>query len=252
MAADRALPLPGRQVSRAELGDRIFVVGGKLLLLLLLIVAVLMPLLAIFWRGFSAEEGLGGGWIAARELVTSDNFHWLVGNSLKVSLSVAAIVVPLAYLFAYALQRTMIPGKRIWRGLSLLPLMAPSMLPGIALVYLFGNQGLLRGLIADNIYGFWGIVLGEAIYTFPHALMILLSALSLADARLFDAASSMGAGPFKAFRSITWPGTKQAVFAAFCLVFTLTITDFGVPVVVGGDYQVLALEAYKAVVGQQQ
>jgi iron(III) transport system permease protein len=135
--------------------------------------------------------------------------------------------------------------------ISLLPLLAPSMLPGIALVYLFGNQGLLRGLLSDNIYGFWGIVLGEAIYTFPHALMILLSALSLADARLFDAASSMGAGP-AGLRSITWPATRQAVFAAFCLVFTLTITDFGVPVVVGGDYQVLALEAYKAVVGQQQ
>ena len=115
MAADVELPLPGRQISKAELGDRIFVVGGKLLLLLLLIVAVLMPLLAIFWRGFSAEEGQGGGWIAARELVTSDNFHWLVGNSLKVSLSVAAIVVPLAYVFAYALQRTLIPGKRICR-----------------------------------------------------------------------------------------------------------------------------------------
>lgn len=255
MAADMALPLPGkhtRSMSRAELGDRLFVVGGKLLLLLLLGVAVLMPLLAIFWRGFSAEDGQGGGWVAARELLVSDNFHWLLGNSLKVSLSVAVIVVPLAYLFAYALQRTLIPGKRVWRGLSLLPLMAPSMLPGIALVYLFGNQGMLRSLLSDNIYGFWGIVLGEVIYTFPHALMILLSALSLADARLFDAASSMGAGPFKAFRSITWPGTRQAVFAAFCLVFTLTITDFGVPVVVGGDYQVLALEAYKAVVGQQQ
>ncbi len=99
---------------------------------------------------------------------------------------------------------------------------------------------------------FWGIVVGEVIYTFPHALMILLSALSLADARLFDAASSMGASPWKAYRSITWPATRQAVFAALCLVFTLTITDFGVPVVVGGDYQVLALEAYKAVVGQQQ
>ena len=130
--------------------------------------------------------------------------------------------------------------------------MAPSMLPGIALVYLFGNQGLLRGLLSENIYGFWGMVLGEVIYTFPHALMILISALSLADARLFDAASSMGASPWKAFRSITWPASRQAVFAAFCLVFTLTITDFGVPVVVGGDYQVLALEAYKAVVGQQQ
>ncbi|WP_273823304.1 putative 2-aminoethylphosphonate ABC transporter permease subunit [Pseudomonas asplenii] len=255
MAAQIGLALPRQSTPaarRGDLGDRLFVVGGKLLWLGLLAVSVLLPLLAIFWRGFSNEAGQGGGWLAARELLGSDNFHWLLGNSLKVSFSVAAIVVPLAYLFAYALQRTLIPGKTLWRGLSLLPLMAPSMLPGIALVYLFGNQGLLRGLLADNIYGFWGIVLGEVIYTFPHALMILLSALSLADARLFDAASSMGASPWKAYRSITWPATRQAVFAALCLVFTLTITDFGVPVVVGGDYQVLALEAYKAVVGQQQ
>ncbi len=255
MAAPIAMPIAhakARPRAGVALGDRLFVVGGKWLLLMFLLVAVLLPLLAIFWRGFSGEAGQGGGWVAARELFASANFHWLLGNSLKVSVSVAAIVVPLAYLFAYALQRTLIPGKSVWRGISLLPLLAPSMLPAIALVYLFGNQGLLRGLLSDNIYGFWGIVLGEAIYTFPHALMILLSALSLADARLFDAASSMGAGPWRAFRSITWPATRQAVFAAFCLVFTLTITDFGVPVVVGGDYQVLALEAYKAVVGQQQ
>ncbi|MBT8766678.1 putative 2-aminoethylphosphonate ABC transporter permease subunit [Metapseudomonas boanensis] len=241
-----------RRAVRIDLGDRLFVQGGKLLLLAVLTLAVLMPLLAIFWRGFSGEAGQGGGLVAARELLASANFHWLLGNSLKVSLSVAAIVVPLAYLFAYALQRTLIPAKGLWRGISLLPLLAPSMLPGIALIYLFGNQGLLRDWLPDNIYGYWGIVLGEAIYTFPHALMVLLSALSMADARLFDAAASMGAGSWKAFCSITWPATRQAVFAAFCLVFTLTITDFGVPVVVGGDYQVLALEAYKAVVGQQQ
>ncbi|MCY1283600.1 putative 2-aminoethylphosphonate ABC transporter, permease protein [compost metagenome] len=246
---DRALA-PGKP--QGSLGDRLFVSGGKWLLLLFLCGAVLLPLLAIFWRGFSGEAGQGGGLAAASEMLASANFHWLLGNSLKVSFSVAAIVVPLAYLFAYALQRTLIPGKGLWRGISLLPLLAPSMLPGIALIYLFGNQGLLRELIPDNIYGFWGIVLGEAIYTFPHALMILLSALSLADARLFDAASSMGASPWKSFRSITWPSSRHGVFAAFCLVFTLVITDFGVPVVVGGDYQVLALEAYKAVVGQQQ
>lgn len=241
-----ARPRPG------NLGDRLFIQGGKCLFLAFLAIAVVLPLAAIFWRGFSGEAGQGGGLVAARELLASANFHWLLGNSLKVSLSVAALVVPVAYLFAYALTRTLIPAKGLWRGISLLPLLAPSMLPGIALIYLFGNQGLLRGWLPDNIYGFWGIVLGEAIYTFPHALMILISALSLADGRLFDAASSMGAGPWKAFRSITWPATRQAVFAAFCLVFTLTITDFGVPVVVGGDYQVLALEAYKAVVGQQQ
>lgn len=243
-----------RQTSgkRADRADRIFVLGGQWLLLVLLVIAVLLPLLAMLWRGMSGEASQGGGIQAALALFGSPNFRWLLGNSLKVSLTVALIVVPLAYAFAYALQRSCMAAKPVWRGISLLPLLAPSMLPGIALIYLFGNQGVLRDFTADNIYGFWGIVLGQAIYTFPHALMVLLSALVLADARLFDAASSMGASPWRAFRSITWPGSRQGVFAAFCLVFTLCITDFGVPVVVGGDYQVLALEAYKAVVGQQQ
>ncbi len=236
----------------ADLADRVFVRGGQWLMLVLLSLAVLLPLAAMLWRGLAGDPGQGGGLAAAAELVGSTNFRWLLGNSLKSALAVVLIVVPLAYAFAYALQRTCVPGKGLWRGISLLPLLAPSMLPGIALIYLFGNQGVLRHLLTDNVYGFWGIVLGQAIYTFPHALMVLLSALALADARLFDAASSMGASNWRAFRSITWPGSRQGVFAAACLVFTLCVTDFGVPVVVGGDYQVLALEAYKAVVGQQQ
>ncbi|MGB8971942.1 MAG: putative 2-aminoethylphosphonate ABC transporter permease subunit, partial [Pseudomonas capeferrum] len=112
MAAPMSLPLaPAKATSDrgVALGDRLFVVGGKWLLLMLLVLAVLMPLLAIFWRGFSGEAGQGGGLAAARELFTSESFHWLLGNSLSVALTVAAIVVPLAYLFAYALQRTLIP-----------------------------------------------------------------------------------------------------------------------------------------------
>jgi len=235
-----------------DLTDRLFIQGGQWLMLVLLVLAVVLPLLAMIWRGLAGDAQQGGGLAAAAQLFGGANFRWLLGNSLTSAMTVVLIVVPLAYGFAYALQRTCIPGKGVWRGISLLPLLAPSMLPGIALIYLFGNQGLLRGWVADNIYGFWGIVLGQAIYTFPHALMVLLSALALADARLFDAASSMGASPWRAFRSITWPSSRQGVFAAGCLVFTLCVTDFGVPVVVGGDYQVLALEAYKAVLGQQQ
>lgn len=259
-AQSRLKPLPQGAAGRGgrgfsldpALADRLFVRGGQWLMLVLLLLGVLLPLAAMLWRGLAGEPGQGGGLAAASELVASANFRWLLGNSLKSALAVVLIVLPLAYGFAYALQRTCVPGKGLWRGISLLPLLAPSMLPGIALIYLFGNQGVLRHLLTDNVYGFWGIVLGQVIYTFPHALMVLLSALALADARLFDAASSMGASPWRAFRSITWPGSRQGVFAAACLVFTLCVTDFGVPVVVGGDYQVLALEAYKAVVGQQQ
>ncbi|UGA36902.1 ABC transporter permease subunit [Chromobacterium haemolyticum] len=132
------------------------------------------------------------------------------------------------------------------------PLLAPSLMPAISLVYLFGNQGLLKSwLDGGSVYGFWGVVLGEAFYTFPHALLILLTALSASDARLYEAGRALGAGALRRFLTITLPGARYGLASAGLVVFTLVITDFGVPKVVGGDYNVLAVEAFKQVVGQQ-
>ncbi len=213
-------------------------------------VLLALPLAAILVRALTGGDDAGAGALLA--IVTGNGFGGLVWRSAVVGATTVCLVVPTAYVFAYGLTRTRVPAKAMWRALALLPLLAPSLLPGIALIYLAGNQGLLRPWLGEgSIYGFWGIVLGEAFYTFPHALMILLTGLSLADARLYDAARAMGANARRAFLTVTLPGTRYAVFSACCLVFTLTVTDFGVPKVVGGDYNVLAMEAYKAVIGQQ-
>lgn len=241
-------PEPLTRSPKAALLDLLFTRGVKLLMVLLLITGLALPLMAMLGKVVDVQNGVAGVW----QLLSSSRFLWLLGNSVKVALSTVALVVPAAYVFAYALQRSWIPGKGLLRSLSLLPLMAPSMLSAIALIYLFGNQGLLKSWFADGIYGYTGIVLGQAFYNFPMALMILISSLSLADARLYDASISMGANHWKTFLNVTWPGTRYAVFAASCLVFTQTITNFGIPVVIGGDYQVLAMEAYKSVVGQQK
>jgi len=226
--------------------------GLKYFLLLLLVLALALPLVAVLGQALLDHNGAWAGLAPWSKLVANSNFFPMVARSVGVSAATALLVVPLAYLFAYGLQRTLAPFKGLWRAIALLPLLAPSLLPGIALIYLFGNQGLFKEWMNGSIYGFWGILLGEAFYTFPHALMILLSALSLADARLYDAASAMGAGSWKTFRTVTLPATRYGIFGAFCLVFTLAITDFGVPKIVGGAFSVLAVEAYKAVVGQQQ
>ncbi|MGY4535448.1 iron(III) transport system permease protein [Pseudomonas sp. TE3786] len=247
----RAASAEAQPVSRGAQAawlDRLFARGVKLLMLALLLVGLAFPLAAMLGKVLALPDGVAGIW----HYLSSPRFLWLLGNSVKISLSTVALVVPLAYVFAYALQRSWIPGKRLLRSISLLPLMAPSMLSAIALIYLFGNQGMLKSWFADGIYGFSGILLGQAFYNFPMALMILISALGLADARLYDASISMGASHWKTFVTVTWPGTRYAVFAACCLVFTQTITNFGIPVVIGGDYQVLAMEAYKSVVGQQK
>ena len=78
--------------------------------------------------------------------------------------------------------------------MALIPILVPSLLPGLALVYLFGNQGLVKGLLlGHSIYGPIGIVMSEVFFTFPHALLIIVTALSLADARLYEAAIALRA-----------------------------------------------------------
>src|SRR3546814_18946014 len=79
-------------------------------------------------------------------------------------------------------------------------LLAPSLLPAISLVYLFGNQGLVReALLGHSVYGPIGIVMGEVFYTFPHAFIVIATALSLADARPYEAAESLGSGRLRTF-----------------------------------------------------
>ena len=226
--------------------------AGQGALVLFLVLFLALPLAAILLKSVTDSDGAWAGLSVVTGIIGADGFHSMVGRSLMVGIVTMLLVVPCAYGFAYGLTRTRLPGKGLLRTIALLPLLAPSLLPGIALVYLLGNQGLLKSLTGGaTIYGFWGIVVGEAFYTFPHALMILLTGLTLADGRLYDAARAMGAGAWRTFLTVTLPGTRYAVFSACCVVFTLTVTDFGVPKVVGGDYNVLAMEAYKAVVGQQ-
>ncbi len=176
-------------------------------------------------------------------------------NSLWVSALVTVIVVPAAFGFAYALTRSRMPFKKLARGITLIPLLAPSLLSAISLIYWFGNQGVLKDLLTavgiDQIYGAPGIVIAECLALFPHALMILVTALTAADARLYEAADSMGTSAARKFWTITLPGAKYGLISAALVTFTLVITDFGIPKVIGGNFNVLATDIFKLVIGQQ-
>jgi iron(III) transport system permease protein len=123
----------------------------------------------------------------------------------------------------------------------------------LAFIYVFGNNGILTRTIGLNvgIYGAKGIVLAEVFYCFPHAVLILVAALSATDARLYDAARTLGAGPLKTFLTVTLPGVKFGLVSACFVVFTLVITDFGAPKAIGGKFSVMATEIYNQVSGQQ-
>ncbi|MBB3223449.1 putative 2-aminoethylphosphonate ABC transporter permease subunit [Pseudoduganella umbonata] len=211
-----------------------------------LLAFLVLPLLAILTRAGIADIA---------RTVAEPRIQAAAWNSLAIAVATLALVLPAAFVVAFALTRSRIAGKPVLRLVCLAPLLAPSLMPAISLVYLFGNQGLLKGWLAvfaggASIYGPLGIVLGEAFYTFPHALLVLTAALSVADARLYEAAETLGAGPLRRFVTITLPNARYGLVSAATLVLTMAATDFGVPKVIGGQTNVLALEAYKQVIGQ--
>ncbi len=222
----------------------------------LLCIGLIAPLLLILSKALDTTEGAtASGTSAFVAYLASPALLQSLWHSVWVSMLVTAIVVPLAFTFAYALTRSCMPFKPLLRTITLLPLLAPSLLSAISLIYWFGNQGMARdfwlSLGFSGIYGAPGIVLAECFAAFPHVLMILVTALTLADARLYEAADALGTSTLRKFFTITLPGAKYGLISGALVCFTLVITDFGIPKVVGGNFNVLATDVFKLVIGQQ-
>jgi iron(III) transport system permease protein len=243
--ASRAMRL---KPARDELVMRALIV----LLGLWLIVTVALPLWVLLQKSFQNADGAFVGLANYARYVSTPSLLASFWNSLFIAAISTAIVIPLAFVYAYALTRSCMRWKGLFQAVALIPILAPSLLAAISLIYLFGNQGFLKSwLFGNTIYGPLGIVIAQVFYCFPHALMILVTALAMADARLYEAASALGASKPRTFFTVTLPGAKYGVISAGFVVFTLVITDFGIAKVIGGRFNVLATDVYKQVVGQQ-
>lgn len=232
--------------------------GLLILTTIWLLVGVVFPLWPTVLRSL---QDTNGNWVGLANYVNYFTTPALKGsffNSLYIAVATMIVSVGLAFVYAYAIARTCIPGKRFFNILGILPLYIPPLAHAIGLVYLFGNKGLvttgLFGAIPGwniNLYGPNGIIIGEALYCFPQAFVILMTALSLTDARLYEAADAMRTSPVRTFFTVTLPGVKFGLINALIVCFILAFTDFGVPKVVGGNFNVLATDIYKQVIGQQ-
>jgi len=226
--------------------------GGLAAIGVFMLIAVGFPLYFLLSKAFENSDGDFIGLTNFVEYFSTPALFYSIFNSLTIAIISTTITISLAFWFAYALTRSCMPGKPFFKMISIVPILVPSLLPGISLVYLFGNQGMIKGLMMGTpIYGAIGIVLGEVFWTFPHAMIIIVTAMSLTDARLYEAAQALRTSKLKTFFTVTLPGAKYGLISACFVVFTLVITDFGVPKVIGGQFNVLAVDVYKQVVGQQ-
>jgi len=223
-----------------------------LALVTFLLLAIALPLATLLSKSFQDNQGRFIGLANYARYFATPSLVISVWNSFWVAVLATVIVVPLAFLYAYGLARTRVRAKGFFLAVAMLPLFAPSLLSAISLIYIFGNQGFLKSwLLGASVYGPIGIILAQVFYCFPHALMILITALSLADGRLYETAEAMGTPRWRVFWTVTLPGVRYGLMSAMFVVFTLVVTDFGIAKVIGGQFNVLATDAYKQVIGQQ-
>lgn len=217
-----------------------------------LIIFLVLPLAALFAKAFQNADGTFAGLAQFKKYFSSSALSVSIGNTFFISIMSTVISVTLAFFFSYALTRKNVPFKTLFRYIGMMPLFAPTMLLGIALIYLFGNKGIVTALgLVIPLYGKVGIIIAESLYCFPVTTTILMVAFSNADNRLYEAAETMGTSALRKMFTITIPGVKYGLISAIFVAFTYSFTDFGAPSVVGGNYNVLATDVYKQVVGQQ-
>ena len=172
-------------------------------------------------------------------------------NSLMLATLSVVFTVTLAFALAYGVNSGAVPWHGATRAIILLPLVAPPVLIATATVMLFGRRGLVTHTILDqglglidsdetNLYGFFGVVLAQTLACVPAAFIVMDNILRRKSGRIDEAAASLGANYTRIFGQVGLPLAWPAIKRAIVLVFIMSLTDFGTPLILGRDTPVLA------------
>ncbi len=277
-------PLPGRQpglgwgallytlaslmllcrglAARGWLRGDFFALAAIAAIAALIAVFVLFPLAEILATAFRTPRG---AW--APELFWSRLFaakFWAAGgivwNTLLLGILTGSMATLLATAFALVAARTRLAGSRLLGIVSILPIITPPFVIGLAVILLFGRAGAINAAleaafgIAPSrwIYGLPGVWFAQVLAFTPIAYLVLIGVVQGASPTLEEAAQTLRAGPRRVFTSITLPLIRPGLVNAFLVVFVESLSDFGNPLVLGGDLSVLSTAIYFAIVGGRQ
>jgi iron(III) transport system permease protein len=180
-------------------------------------------------------------------------------NSALLATIVGVLSTLLGLVFALVVQR----GGRSYAGLlklmSILPIVTPPFVIALALVVLFGRTGLVTSWLdaccgiprSRWLYGLPGVTIAQLLTFSPIAFMILYGALSAISPALEEAAQTLRASRGRVFGTVTWPLLRPALANAFLLGFVESLADFGNPIVLAGNFEVLSTKIFFAVAGAQ-
>lgn len=214
----------------------------KLIILLFFTFTVLIPVLSLL---------VGMDIFTWKKVLSSPQFVTALKNSLVVTSVSTILSIAVSATLAWCIARSDMKLKGIFSTVFTLPMLIPSISHGMGLIILFGSNGILTNLfkLSWNIYGFWGIVIGSILYSFPVAFLMFLDILKYEDRAPYEAADVLGIPKRYQFLSITFPFLKKPLISIVFATFTLIITDYGVPLMVGSRYVTLPIMMYQEVIG---
>ena len=248
-------------------GDR-FAASAVVFIVALLTLFVFFPILKLALAAFVGPDGQIAFGPFLTRLFAPDiwRIDCLIGtgrrcgvviNSLVLGILCATICTALGLALALIVSRTSFRFKQTLRALSILPIITPPFVVGVAIIVLFGRTGLVTGWGAELfdmrptrwVYGLTGILMAQVLAFTPITFLVLLGTLDAINPTLEEASQTLGAGPVKTFAKVTWPLLRPGIAAAFLLAFIESLADFGNPIVLGGGYEVLSTRIFFAVVG---
>ena len=208
---------------------------------------IILPLVNILI--FSTEPT---GSAVVKNALSDEFIRHILGNTLKLGLSVAFLGTLLGFIMAYTQARVNFKGKKFLHIINLVPIISPPFAFATAIIVLFGRSGIItRDLLnwRPTLYGYPGLVIVLTLSFFPIAYMNLLGMLRSLDPALDEAGSSLGANKWRVFRTVTLPLLIPGFAGSFLLLFIESIADLANPLIIGGSYTVLASRAYMAING---
>lgn len=239
-----------------------FVAGAIGASVALVTLFTLYPISRLFVRAFvDAEDHIS---LAAFINRLASNRIWgyrgVVWNSLQLGVMTALSATLLALCFALVVTRARPPGRRLFGMLAVLPMITPPFVIGLALIMLFGRSGAINALLEAAfgihptrwIYGLPGVWLAQTLALTPVAYLILVGVVEGISPSFEEAAQTLRASRYRTFTSVTLPLMAPGLLNAFLLVFIESLADFGNPLLLGGNLEVLSVSIYFAIVGVQQ
>ena len=211
------------------------------------LITIVLPLVAMI--GESVSEG---GRPLFQRYLSSAVYQTIIANTLVLGVLVGIVGTVIGFLFAFVQVKLHVPFKRLIHIIALVPVISPPFAVATAAIVLFGRNGTItRGILGVryDIYGLDGLVLVMTLSFFTIAYLNLRGMMEALDPALDEAATNLGANKWRIFRTVTLPMLLPGIASSFLLLFVEAIADLGNPLVMGGNYEVLAARIYVTIIG---